>query len=81
MDGIDPSAGLTTHHEIEAQTNRALIERAQRVVVVADSSKIGAVAFARICELERVHEMITDSGADPAIVQRISDAGVEVTTV
>jgi DeoR family transcriptional regulator, aga operon transcriptional repressor len=81
VDGIDASAGLTTHHEIEAQTNRALIERAQHVVVVADSSKIGAVAFARICDLERVHEMITDSGADRGIIQRISDAGVEVTTV
>jgi DeoR family transcriptional regulator of aga operon len=81
VDGIDPTAGLTTHHEIEAHTNRALIERAQRVVVVADSSKIGRVAFARICELEGVHEMITDAGADPGIVERISEAGVEVTTV
>jgi DeoR family transcriptional regulator of aga operon len=81
VDGIDQSAGVTTHHEIEAQTNRALIERAHHVVVVADSSKIGAVAFARICGLERVHEIITDSGADRRILQRISDTGVEVTTV
>jgi DeoR family transcriptional regulator, aga operon transcriptional repressor len=81
VDGIDPTAGLTTHHEVEAHTNRALIERAQRVVVVADSSKIGRVAFARICELEGVHEMITDAGADRGIVERISEAGVEVTTV
>jgi len=81
VDGIDPTAGLTTHHEIEAHTNRALIERARRVVVVADSSKIGRVAFARICELERVHEMITDAGADLGILGKISEAGVEVTTV
>ena len=44
-------AGLTTHHEIEAHTNRALIERARHVVVVTDSSKLGRVAFAQICPL------------------------------
>jgi DeoR family transcriptional regulator of aga operon len=81
VDGISPRAGLTTHHEIEAGTNRALIERADRVTVVADSSKLGKVAFARICELSDVDELITDDGADPAAVTAIRDAGVTVTTV
>lgn len=80
-DGVDPTAGLTTHHAMEAHTDRALIERAQRVIAVADSSKFGRVAFARICELERVHEMITDAGAAPRLVEEISRTGVEVTIV
>ena len=54
VDGIDAQAGCTTHHEVEAHTDLALIERAERVVVVADSSKIGHVAFARICPVDRV---------------------------
>src|SRR6476660_4191441 len=41
VDGISPAAGLTTHHEVEAQTNRALVHTAARAVVVADSSKLG----------------------------------------
>jgi DeoR family transcriptional regulator of aga operon len=81
VDGIDPDAGLTTHHEIEAHTNRALLERALRVVVVADSSKIGQVAFARICDLSAVSEMITDDGGDTSVLAGITDAGVRVTTV
>src|ERR671925_645507 len=59
VDGISSSAGLTTHHEIEAHTDRSLIVRARRVVVVADSSKVGKVAFARICGLDCVHDLIT----------------------
>src|SRR5262245_59722850 len=31
VDGISVDAGLTTHHEIEAHTNRTMIERAGRV--------------------------------------------------
>jgi DeoR family transcriptional regulator, aga operon transcriptional repressor len=81
VDGIASDTGLTTHHEVEAHTNLALIERAGRVIVVADASKIGRTAFARICPVERVHELITDAGADPAELARIAEAGVAVTEV
>jgi DeoR family transcriptional regulator of aga operon len=81
VDGISFEAGLMTHHEVEAHTNLALIERARRTVVVADSSKIGRTAFARICPIERVHELITDAEADPAALDAIREAGVAVTTV
>jgi DeoR family transcriptional regulator of aga operon len=80
-DGISREAGLTTHHEVEAHTDLALIERARRVVVVADSSKIGLVAFAQICPIERIHELITDAGAPAAKVAELREAGVAVTTV
>jgi DeoR family transcriptional regulator of aga operon len=81
VDGISVAAGLTTHHEVEAHTNRAMIMRARRVIVVADSSKVGQVAFARICDLERVDEVISDVDADPAVVAAIRDAGIEMTLV
>ena len=81
VDGIDAVSGCTTHHEVEAATNLALIERARRVIVVADSSKIGLVAFARICPVERVDELITDRGADTRALRAIRQAGVSVETV
>lgn len=79
VDGIDAEAGCTTHHEVEAHTNAVMIKRARRVVVVADSSKIGKVAFARICELSAVTELITDAAADPGAVRALTDCGVIVT--
>jgi len=81
VDGIAVGAGLTTHHEVEAHTNRALIERARRVIVAADSSKIGEVAFARICGLEVADEVVTDTAADRGEVEAIRAAGVTVTLV
>ena len=58
-----------------------MIERARRVVVVADSSKIGKVAFARICEVAEISELITDDAADPDAVRALTEAGVHVTLV
>jgi DeoR family transcriptional regulator of aga operon len=81
VDGISRSAGLTTHHEAEAHTNRALIERARRTLVVADSSKIGQTAFARICEADRADELITDSAADPIALDDLRETGIAVTMV
>jgi DeoR family transcriptional regulator of aga operon len=80
-DGIDLEAGLTTHHEVEAHTNRALIARASHTIVVADSTKMGMVAFARICEISTVQELITDARIDVDSVKRFEDAGVVVTLV
>lgn len=81
VDGISVRAGLTTHHEVEAHTNRALIDRASVVIVVTDSSKLGVVAFAQICGLQRVTEVITDAGASPEAVAELTAEGVQVTVV
>jgi DeoR family transcriptional regulator of aga operon len=48
---------------------------------VADSSKIGKVAFARICAATEVSELITDAAADPEAVRALADRGVKVTLV
>jgi DeoR family transcriptional regulator of aga operon len=81
VDGIDPIGGLTTHHDVEAHANSVLIDRAAHVVAVTDSSKIGRVMFAKICDVVDVDEIITDTDADPAIVTQIVDAGVRLCTV
>jgi DeoR family transcriptional regulator of aga operon len=81
IDGIDPDEGVYAHHEDEASTNRLLAQRARRVVVATDSSKIGRRAFARICATGAVHTLVTDGGAPPAALARFAEAGVEVVTV
>ncbi len=81
VDGIEVASGLTTHHEVEAHTNGTMIARARRVVVVTDSSKLGRVAFAQICPIDRVDEVITDGGAGPEPIRRLREAGVATTVV
>src|SRR4051794_38919235 len=78
VDGVSATAGLTTHHEVEAQTNRCLVRAAARVVVVADSTKIGRRGFARISELGAVSELVTDSAATDTDVAELERAGLRV---
>jgi DeoR family transcriptional regulator of aga operon len=81
VDGLTPEEGCTTYDEMEAQTDRAFLRRAARSVVIADSSKIGRVTFARISLLSGVSDIVTDRGADPAQLEAFRRAGVRVTTV
>lgn len=78
--GIDPVAGLTEFNLDDTRVKRAALASARRCVVLADSTKLGRVAFARICLLDRVDVLVTDSGADPAALDSIREAGVEVLT-
>jgi DeoR family transcriptional regulator, aga operon transcriptional repressor len=81
VDGISAADGLTTHDEVEAATNRAMIRSAQRTVVVTDSSKVGRRAFATITGISAVTDLITDAAADPDECRAIEEARVRVTVV
>ena len=81
VDGIDTDFGLTTTNMLEASLNGAMINAAQKVVVLADSSKFGRRGFSKICDLEAVDRIITDSGVQPLYLERLRERGIEVTVV
>ncbi len=76
--GIHPDAGLTTPNVAEAETNRCLVDAAQKVVVVADHTKLGVIALAKIAPLSRVDVFVTDDKANPELLREIELAGVRV---
>ena len=51
------------------------------MIVVTDSTKIGRVAFARICSLAEIDALITDAGADAGALAALRDAGIDVISV
>ncbi|MCX5395184.1 DeoR/GlpR family DNA-binding transcription regulator [Streptomyces sp. NBC_00094] len=81
VDGVDPELGVMAHQEDEASISRLFAERSSRVVVVTDSSKMGRRAFARICGLDRIDLLVTDTGISAEAVAQLTEAGVEVLTV
>jgi DeoR family transcriptional regulator of aga operon len=78
---FDVTHGAAAHDEAEAAINRLLCERAERVVVAADSSKLGQRSFARICAAEAVDTLVTDTAAGPETVRRFEEAGLRVIAV
>lgn len=80
-DGIAAGGGVTTHDETEARTNNAMVTHAQRVIVVADGSKVGRLALAQVATIEQVDLLVTDSTADAEALAELRSAGLEVLVV
>ncbi len=80
-DGLSAAGGLTTHDEIEARTNYAMIERADLVIAAVDSTKIGRTTLARMADITEIDALVTDAGASKDELRRIRAAGVDVHVV
>jgi DeoR family transcriptional regulator, fructose operon transcriptional repressor len=76
--GITAEHGFSTPDEAEASVKRAMIRAGQRVVVLADSSKLGREQLVRFAAPSDVDVLVTDADVDPALVALLEDAGVEV---
>jgi DeoR family fructose operon transcriptional repressor len=76
--GISPRHGFSTPDEAEAATKRAMARAAQRVIVLADSSKLGREHLVRFAAVEDVDALVTDTEADPGLVAELEEMGIEV---
>ncbi|MFH8581176.1 DeoR/GlpR family DNA-binding transcription regulator [Streptomyces zaomyceticus] len=58
--GVSERAGVTSPNLAEAQTNRALIDSAEQLAVVADHSKWGVVGLSRFAVLSEIDYFVSD---------------------
>jgi DeoR family transcriptional regulator, fructose operon transcriptional repressor len=76
--GISAAHGFSTPDEAEAATKRAMVTAAQRVIVLADSSKIGREQLVRFASVHDVDVLVTDGEAEPDAVAELETLGIEV---
>ena len=78
--GIDVEKGLSLPSFTDIELKKAMIESANKVVLLADSSKIGKVKFASLCGLDQIDILITDKNIKPQDKEAIENMGVTVIT-
>jgi len=75
---LDPKHGITERDAPEATRQRRILEHASRVVALCDSSKLGRCSYAKVGPLSLIDTIVTDSDADPDVVDALRATGVEV---
>lgn len=70
--------GVFNTDELVQDLEREMIAHADRVAVLADRSKLGRRSLCRVCGLDAIDVLITDTGADQGQVAAIRRAGVQV---
>lgn len=72
------SGGMQESHPLIVRETELLLQRADEVIVLADSRKIGTRARYQIMPLSRIGTLITDEGITEAHHKMLADAGVRV---
>jgi DeoR/GlpR family transcriptional regulator of sugar metabolism len=76
--GIDAELGILDTTMVEVPIKRAMMDAAERCVLLADSAKFGMSGVVRVCGPERLHTLVTDAGVASQAREAFERAGVEV---
>jgi len=78
VDGFSPSTGFTCINLMRAEVARAMAERANKVIVVTDSSKFDKVGVACQFKPEEADMVITDKNLSEKHLEVLKSFGIEV---
>ncbi|RXZ83540.1 DeoR/GlpR transcriptional regulator [Paenibacillaceae bacterium] len=78
ISGLSLADGLTDYGMGEIQLKKKMMSCAKEIVVLADSSKFGAVSLSRVCGFDEINRIVTDSNIDQQLVRTYSEHGIEV---
>jgi DeoR family transcriptional regulator, aga operon transcriptional repressor len=76
--GISARWGVTELTEEEAAVQRVALERTERVIVIADGSKVGAATPIVVGQATVVDTLVTDPSAPPLELDALRRVGLEV---
>jgi DeoR/GlpR family transcriptional regulator of sugar metabolism len=70
--------GFYNSNLLIVEAERAMMQSADEVIVLADSTKFGHQSLAHLCELGDVNKLVVDNGITPEWQERLIAAGVEL---
>ncbi|MDD5598465.1 MAG: DeoR/GlpR family DNA-binding transcription regulator [Victivallaceae bacterium] len=76
--GFTVEDGISTTDPNEAYTKELIMRRAAKVIVLADSSKIGVPSFVNSGSLEDIDVLISDGDISEEIVEELLEKGISV---
>jgi DeoR family ulaG and ulaABCDEF operon transcriptional repressor len=72
------SQGIMQADAVLVSAERRLIDRAEKVIVLADSSKFQSSSGAIVCGLDEIDVLVTDQGITQETARSIKDADIEL---
>lgn len=75
---LDSNHGFTADGDVEAATDLAFIDNAQRCVILADHTKIGRVSTTHVVPMTAIDMVVTDTGAPTEVIEDLQAAGTRL---
>ena len=79
--GFDAERGVTDYHRDESEVKHAALNVSDRIIVVADNSKLGRVQLVNVAETSQISVLVTDADSSNETVVASRALGVDVICV
>ncbi len=76
--GVSGRAGLTSGNYIECELKRMIVQKARRVVVLMDASKLDKSLPYTFCTIDEIDTIITDDELSYEMQKKAMECGVEI---
>ena len=76
--GISVDRGITYQRMDEIIVQEKMMEASDQTIVIADSTKLGVNSLVKMCDIDRVGMIITDSEASKEQIRPFEQAGISV---
>jgi DeoR family transcriptional regulator, fructose operon transcriptional repressor len=78
--GFTTRSGITEMDMREVEIKQAMMQAARRIILVADSTKYGLTQLVRVCPIQAIHILVTDSLLPPEAQAELEAEGLRVIT-
>ena len=78
VDGVSAKAGLSLFYSNEVEIIRTMMRSSDRVIVAADSSKLGKTSFSHISSASDIDLLVTNRSENRAEVEALRKCGIVV---
>jgi DeoR/GlpR family transcriptional regulator of sugar metabolism len=79
--GVSVAGGITELDDEAAEIQRLMLERSDRLILLADGSKLGSRTLATVAPADRIDTLVTDSSAPAAELEALRGIAVNVVVV
>lgn len=76
--GVSVERGITYQRMDEIVVQDKMMQAADQTIIIADSSKLGSNSMVKMCDIDRIRMIITDSKATPEQIEPFQKAGIPV---
>lgn len=76
--GISLDHGFTDYHVGDSEVRRLMMKKAKENFALADHTKFNVTAFMKVCNLNDIDMVITDSGISDYEVKQYQDLGLQI---
>jgi DeoR/GlpR family transcriptional regulator of sugar metabolism len=80
-DAVDPEFGASNSDFDGIEIKNLVVQAGKEVILLADKTKFGRTALARICQFNDLNRIITDLGMPQPMIKKITEQGVALELV